>query len=241
MSPQLSSTSKVSTEKGGVITKLFDFNFIRTVLKPFHTLCWTWCQTIQKVLNKKGRSLGFRITSPLTQGASLSGLVSVVGPQWFHLLKYRVWKTSLWYGVIFINDTEGMLCLVAQSCLTLWDPMDCSPPVPSVHGILQARILEWVAMPSSRRSSRPKGINSRSPALQADSLPSEPPVKPTVSIVVLYLGLSSKCYLSWDWLYWFLGLLGACWLCLYTVFPISLVSHPQRKQWLNTANKYLQH
>ena len=40
-----------------------------------------------------------------------------------------------------------------QSCLTLWDPMDYSPPV-SVHGILQARILEWVAMPSSRGSSQ---------------------------------------------------------------------------------------
>ena len=40
-----------------------------------------------------------------------------------------------------------------QSCLTLSDPMDCSPPGSSVHGILQARILEWVAMPSSRGSS----------------------------------------------------------------------------------------
>ena len=47
----------------------------------------------------------------------------------------------------------AVLCLVAQSCLTLWDPMDCSPPGSSVHGILQARILEWVAMLSSRGSS----------------------------------------------------------------------------------------
>ena len=36
----------------------------------------------------------------------------------------------------------------AQSCLTLCDPIDCSPPASSVHGILQIRILEWVAMPS---------------------------------------------------------------------------------------------
>ena len=35
---------------------------------------------------------------------------------------------------------------VAQSCLTLWDPMDCSPPGSSIHGIFQARVLEWVAM-----------------------------------------------------------------------------------------------
>ena len=40
-----------------------------------------------------------------------------------------------------------------QSCLTLCDPMECSPPGSSVHGVLQARILEWVAMPPSRRSS----------------------------------------------------------------------------------------
>ena len=41
------------------------------------------------------------------------------------------------------------LVLVAQSCLTLCDPMDCSPPGSSVHGFLQARVLEWVAISSS--------------------------------------------------------------------------------------------
>ena len=44
--------------------------------------------------------------------------------------------------------------LVAQSCLTLCNPMDCSPPGTSVHGVLQARILEWVAVPFSRWSSQ---------------------------------------------------------------------------------------
>ena len=43
-----------------------------------------------------------------------------------------------------------------QSCLTLCDPMDCNPPSSSVHGILQAKILEWVVVPSSRGSSQPK-------------------------------------------------------------------------------------
>ena len=47
-------------------------------------------------------------------------------------------------------------CSVAQSCLTLCDPMDCIPPGSFVHGILQARILEWVAISSSRRSSQPR-------------------------------------------------------------------------------------
>ena len=50
----------------------------------------------------------------------------------------------------------AVLCLVTQSCLTVCNPMDCSPPGSSVHGILQARILEGVAMPSSRGSSRPR-------------------------------------------------------------------------------------
>ena len=47
-------------------------------------------------------------------------------------------------------------CSVTPSCLTLWDPMDCSPPTSSVHGILQSSILEWVAMPSPRGYSWPR-------------------------------------------------------------------------------------
>ena len=54
--------------------------------------------------------------------------------------------------------------------------MDCSPPGSSVHGILQARILEWVAIPSPGDLPDP-GIEPWSPALQADSLPSELPGK----------------------------------------------------------------
>ena len=54
---------------------------------------------------------------------------------------------------LFIGRLMKEKVLVAQSCPTLCDPMVCSPPGSSVHGILQARILEWVAMPSSRGSS----------------------------------------------------------------------------------------
>ena len=46
--------------------------------------------------------------------------------------------------------------MCAQSCPTLCDPMDSSPPGSSVHGILQARILEWVAISFSRGSSQPR-------------------------------------------------------------------------------------
>ena len=61
---------------------------------------------------------------------------------------------------IFFSLTVGTfnleVCLVTQSCPTLCNPMDCSSPDSSVLGILQARILEWVAMPSSRGSSQPR-------------------------------------------------------------------------------------
>ena len=64
--------------------------------------------------------------------------------------------------------------LIAQSCPTLCDHTDCSPPDSSVHGILQARTLGRVAIPFSRGFTDPE-IEPGSPALQADSLPSEPP------------------------------------------------------------------
>ena len=51
---------------------------------------------------------------------------------------------------------EGVCAKSLQLCLTLWDPMDCSPPSSSVNGVLQTRILEWIVMPSSRGSSQPR-------------------------------------------------------------------------------------
>ena len=65
------------------------------------------------------------------------------------------------------------------SCVRLCDPLDCSPPGSSVHGILQARILEWVAMSCSRGVFPTQGSNqclSRLLYLQAGSLPLAPPV-----------------------------------------------------------------
>ena len=59
----------------------------------------------------------------------------------------------------FALDPKGHVYVLAKSlqlCPTLCDPIDYSPPGFSVHGILRARILEWVAMPSSRGSSRPR-------------------------------------------------------------------------------------
>ena len=66
------------------------------------------------------------------------------------------------------------ICMSAeslQSCLTLSDPMDFSPPGSSIHGILQARILEWVAMPSLQEIISTQGSSLRLLHWQAGSLP----------------------------------------------------------------------
>ena len=72
-------------------------------------------------------------------------------------------------GIAFV---VVVVALVTQSCSTLCDPMDCSLLGSSVHGILQARILEWVGMPTSRDLPNP-GIESGSPTLHTESLLSE--------------------------------------------------------------------
>ena len=89
---------------------------------------------------------------------------------------HDIFLISLWLAnerlllnIILNARTSGHLCngcisfltcclslINAQSCLTLCDLMDCSPPGSSVYGILQARILEWVAISFSRGSSQPR-------------------------------------------------------------------------------------
>ena len=85
-------------------------------------------------------------------------------------------------GHLLVCDLSSCVCAkLLQLCPTLCDPMDCSPPGSSVHRILQARILEWVARPSSRGIFPTQGLNphlSMSPALQEGSLPLAPPGKP---------------------------------------------------------------
>ena len=67
------------------------------------------------------------------------------------------WHPETTYSSAYLLSLVGTaVCAhtkLLQKCPTLCDLMDCSPPGSSVHGILQARILEWVAMPSSRGSS----------------------------------------------------------------------------------------
>ena len=75
--------------------------------------------------------------------------------QYFHITYGHPpshFKPSLDYtGHLMQSESE-----VSQSCPTLCDPMDCSPPGSSVHGIFQARVLEWAGISFSRRSSQPR-------------------------------------------------------------------------------------
>ena len=89
-------------------------------------------------------------------------------------------ESPLKMEISLINIPCCVLCLVTQSCLSFCDPMDYSPPGSSANGILQARILECVAMPSFTGSSRPRDQNCVSCLLhwQVDSLQLVIPGKP---------------------------------------------------------------
>ena len=90
------------------------------------------------------------------------------------LLKLMITPSVFCYHLYFV------LCLVAQSYPTLYDPMDCSPQSSSIHGIIWARILQWVAISFSRGSSQPQEPNLLLLHLlhgQADSSPFVPSIK----------------------------------------------------------------
>ena len=110
-----------------------------------------------------------------------------------------------------IDNKRYIMCvLVAQSCLTLCNPMDYSPPGSSVHGILQARILEWGDLPHP-------GIKLRSPALQADSLPSKPLGKSNYKETDDLMSFTSWCIYYWLSSY-FMGICAQKTGCLCTKF-----------------------
>ena len=91
------------------------------------------------------------------QTASLSLLpVSLCFFFSFYPLLWKVFSISVQLILKGDHSIQTVLCLVTQSYPTLCNPMDCSPPGSSVHGILQAIILEWVAFPFSRGYSQPR-------------------------------------------------------------------------------------
>ena len=108
----------------------------------------------------------------------------------------RDYRWEDWNLYTFWSLLEVVLVVVsvAHSCLTLGYPMDCSPLGFSVHGILQAKLLEWVAIPFPRRPSQTRD-QTWVPALWADTLPSEPPGSPRLLLCYYILpvdGLGCK-------------------------------------------------
>ena len=110
---------------------------------------------------------------------------------------------------------------VAQSCPTLCDPKDFT-----VHGILQARILKWVAFPVSRDLPNP-GIKPRPPTLWAGSLPAEPPGK-SKNTGVGSLSLLERIFSTQEsnW-----GLLHCRWILYQLSYQGSLTSISQTTVW----------
>ena len=129
----------------------------------------------QSTLLKQGPTLGCRTTPS----------VCVLGAfGWLYILGRGLecsskWRNGYWNPVVHDLSSESTVSapvcplLCARSCLALHDAVDCSPPGSSVHGISQARILDCVAISSSRGSSWPRYRTAapKSPELHADSLP----------------------------------------------------------------------
>ena len=132
----------------------------------------------------------------------------------------------------FLATQTKVKVKVSQLCLTL-----CNLTEYTVHGILQARILEWVAFPFSRGSFQPR-IEPRSPALQADSLPAEPQGKPYESMPHLI----QECRWAkkkWDtfvftnlWLSFSIFFCYKCRLQITVALPTTPVTFSKWKPWI---------
>ena len=107
-----------------------------------------WSRQLLRLLSLQNSSVPKRATSIPTPMLPLlcSASDHALGVCW-------LWGTLLSLAAFPLLIFKKVV-LITQSCLTLCDPMDCSPPGSSVHGILWARIVEWIAIPFSRGFSR---------------------------------------------------------------------------------------
>ena len=145
-----------------------------------------WCAAIHGVQKSRTR---------LSDWTELNWMWDRIISRYFKVFLLTMWKEpnfpqhslvaqgllTWWF---FISDLESSLllkALFAQSYLTLCHLIDCSPPGSSVHGILQARILQWIAIPFSKDLPDP-GIEPGSLTLQVDSSLSEPPGEPAIEV-----------------------------------------------------------
>ena len=118
-------------------TVALTFSYLKRSLNFLKVLLHLWSHWELKILI---RTLEARVIIPILEklvgGYSTPHCVTVIG--------HRIW---CWLSVAFLCWVSLCVCLVAQLCPTLCNPMIWSPPGSSVHGICQARLLEWVVMP----------------------------------------------------------------------------------------------
>ena len=198
--------------------KAISFNSISTSFPIY----WWWTSWRRKSLSSMSwAGSGERLFPPHSQGNWLQnkGFEAITYTAWRHLwereLSYSLAEClleprncsisyyhcdrveehseedSVWPKVKVKSESE-----VVQSCPTLCNPVDCSLPGSSVHGILQARILEWVAITFSGDPPDP-GIKPRSPTLEADALTSEPPGQPVWPKQVPNCVLGQNSHRNW--------------------------------------------
>ena len=148
------------TTQGNVQIQCNSYQIMNGISPKTRTNNFNICMQTQKTLNSQNNlekeEQSWRNQAPW--------LLSV--PQTYRLVQFV--PSTVWWSE------------VAQLCPTLCDLMDCSLPGSSLHGILQARVLEWVAF-SSPGDLPELGIEPGSPAFQADALTSGPPGKPLYS------------------------------------------------------------
>ena len=134
------------------------------------SLCW-WCPLVHQSFKFLCSPINNGVLNKNTFGLEVKSVGKKSRPGFF--LSYATqWAGWPWtrhlISLNFIILIWRLHVLVVQSCPTLCDPMDCSLPGSSVHGIFQARILEWIAISFSKESSQPRDW-TWSPALQANS------------------------------------------------------------------------
>ena len=127
-----------------------DFIPLLRMVSNLKLLDYFWnfpCSIFRPQLTESNRNLGKLLNKGL-------GRLLYVYPAWvLQVFRLRFYSSN---GSLVIPLSLGCCYLVAKSCATLCHSMDCGPPGSSVHGISQARILEWVAISFSRGSSQPR-------------------------------------------------------------------------------------
>ena len=138
------------------------------IVTIFSPLFWKFHSTIQSTA-----FLTFIFSGRIQDKHTCTGIL-------YNNITFHPFVNIILLSTLFPGLSQLQIISVCVSCSVTSDcnPMDCSPPGSSVHGILQAKILKWVAFPSPEDLSHPR-IEPKSPTLQVDILPPEPARKTT--------------------------------------------------------------